>query len=192
MDNLYTWIFWVGTATERGSFTPEITGTRFFTTDTQKLAVWNGTGWTEIGPGAAGAVAWGSITGTLSNQTDLNTALNGKAPTAHTHAQSDVTNLVTDLAGKEPANANIQAHVTSAHAPSNAQKNSDILKSEIEAVLTGVISTHSHAATAGDISLAPASDQTILANTCRYVVDWYEVGNTLYTEIANTGIMEIG
>ena len=145
MENLYTWIFWVGTATERGSFTPEVIGSRFFTTDTLKLAVWNGATWTEIGPGAAGAVAWGSITGTLSNQTDLNTALNGKAPTAHAHAQSDVTNLVTDLAGKEPANSNIQAHVTSAHAPSNAQKNSDIIQAEIEAKLTGTISTHSHA-----------------------------------------------
>lgn len=44
----------------------------------------------------------------------------------------------------ESANANIQAHVTSAHAPSNAQKNSDITKGEIEARLTGEITTHSH------------------------------------------------
>ena len=36
-------------------------------------------------------------------------------------------------------------HSQAAHAPSNAQKNSDILKSEIEAVLTGEISTHTHA-----------------------------------------------
>lgn len=45
----------------------------------------------------------------------------------------------------EPANANIQAHVTGAHAPFNAQKNSDITKAEIEAVLTGVVASHSHA-----------------------------------------------
>jgi hypothetical protein len=174
MDNLYTWIFWVGTASERAGFTPELTGTRFFTLDTQKLAVWNGTSWTEIGPGAAGAVAWGSITGTLSNQTDLNNALNGKAATNHAHAESDVTNLVTDLAGKaptshthteaqvtnlvsdlagkEPANSNIQAHVTSAHAPANAQKNSDITKAEIEAKLTGEISTHTHAGGGGGLT----------------------------------------
>ncbi len=50
----------------------------------------------------------------------------------------------TAIAGKEPANANIQTHVTSAHAPSNAQKNSDIIIGEIEAKLTGVISSHSH------------------------------------------------
>ena len=55
----------------------------------------------------------------------------------------------TAIGGKESANANIQTHVTSAHAPSNAQKNSDILKSEIEAILTGAISSHSHAGGGG-------------------------------------------
>jgi hypothetical protein len=44
----------------------------------------------------------------------------------------------------EAANANIQAHVVAAHAPSTAQKNSDITKAEIEAKLTGAISSHTH------------------------------------------------
>jgi len=57
----------------------------------------------------------------------------------------------TAISGKEPGNANIQAHVTSQHAPSNAQKNSDILKSEIEAKLTGEISSHTHAGGAGGL-----------------------------------------
>lgn len=35
-------------------------------------------------------------------------------------------------------------HSQAAHAPSNAQKNSDITKAEIEAKLTGVITTHKH------------------------------------------------
>ena len=35
-------------------------------------------------------------------------------------------------------------HATSAHAPSNAQKNSDITKAEIEAKLTGSITSHNH------------------------------------------------
>ena len=88
-----------------------------------------------------------------SDVTNLVTDLAGKAPTTHGHAQSEVTGLVTALAGKEPANSNIQTHVTSAHAPSNAQKNSDILKAEIEAVLTGTISTHSHAGGGGSNEL---------------------------------------
>jgi hypothetical protein len=35
--------------------------------------------------------AWGGITGTLSNQTDLNTILNGKASSSHSHAPADIT-----------------------------------------------------------------------------------------------------
>lgn len=54
---------------------------------------------TSIG-GSSGSTSWGSITGSLSSQTDLVTALAGKASATHTHAQSDVTNLVSDLAGK--------------------------------------------------------------------------------------------
>lgn len=45
----------------------------------------------------------------------------------------------------EPKNANLQAHVAAAHAPSDAQKNSDITKAEIEAKLTGQIASHTHA-----------------------------------------------
>lgn len=41
------------------------------------------------------------------------------------------------------------AHSQNVHAPSNAQKNSDITKAEIEAKLTGVITTHSHASSGG-------------------------------------------
>ncbi len=55
----------------------------------------------------------------------------------------------TAIAGKEPANANIQTHVTSVHAPSNAQANADITKAEIEAKLTGAISTHTHSGGGG-------------------------------------------
>ena len=46
--------------------------------------------------------------------------------------------------GAEPKNSNIQAHISSIHAPSNAQKNSDITKAEIEAKLIGNITTHTH------------------------------------------------
>jgi hypothetical protein len=80
-----------------------------------------------------GSASWGAITGTLSAQTDLQTALNGKVATTRTLtttspltgggdlsadrtlginqslltlAQSQITNLVTDLAAKEPALGN--------------------------------------------------------------------------------------
>lgn len=44
------------------------------------LYIWDGAAWQSSG-GGGGAAVWGSITGTLSSQTDLNTALNGKEPT---------------------------------------------------------------------------------------------------------------
>ena len=47
--------------------------------------------------------------------------------------------------GKEPGNSNIQTHVTAAHAPTGAQVNADITKAEIEAKLTGELTSHSHA-----------------------------------------------
>lgn len=74
--------------------------------------IWVVTGWTSTG-GGGGSSSWGSITGTLSAQTDLQTALDAKAAAAHTHAQADVTNLVADLAGKAAlAHTHAQADVT--------------------------------------------------------------------------------
>jgi hypothetical protein len=43
-------------------------------------------------------------------------------------------------------------HMNSAHAPSTAQKNSDITKEEIEAKLIGEISSHSHAGGSGGLT----------------------------------------
>ena len=74
----------------------------------------------------------------------------------------------TAIAGKEPANANIQAHVISAHAPANAQANADITKAEIEAKLTGEISSHTHAGGGGDGEVAVVATQ-----------DTAQVGTTL-------------
>lgn len=52
----------------------------------------------ELAGGAGGV--WGSITGTLSSQTDLQTALDAKANTGHSHVISDVTGLQTALDNK--------------------------------------------------------------------------------------------
>lgn len=49
---------------------------------------WDGSAWGGLSSG--GSVAWGSITGTLSSQTDLQSALNGKAATGHTHPSTDI------------------------------------------------------------------------------------------------------
>lgn len=44
-------------------------------------------------------------------ESEVDTALAGKAATSHTHAQADITNLVTDLAGKA---ASVHTHTASA------------------------------------------------------------------------------
>jgi hypothetical protein len=53
--------------------------------------------WQDAG---AGGGVWGTITGTLSDQTDLQQALNGKAALVHSHAIADVSGLQTALDGK--------------------------------------------------------------------------------------------
>jgi len=62
------------------------------------------------GGGGGGTPTWGGIGGTLADQTDLQTALDGKAPTSHTHAIGDVTDLAAELDGKASTSA-LQAAV---------------------------------------------------------------------------------
>ena len=45
------------------------------------------------GGGGGGSANWGSIGGTLSNQTDLQNALDGKATASHTHTKSQITDF---------------------------------------------------------------------------------------------------
>ena len=90
----------------------------------------------------------------------------GAAPASHGTHVSD-TNLTQWNAA--------YSHSTSTHAPSNAQKNSDITKAEIEAKLTGTITSHNHNGvyvTNNDLSTAIAqltlqslSNVTIAKNT---------------------------
>lgn len=94
----------------------------------------------------------------------LQDALDGKSSTGHDH--DDSYSALGHTHNYEPANANIQAHIASAHAPSDAQKNSDITKAEIEAKLTGEISSHTHAGGGSDFIFkgALANDASTGAN----------------------------
>lgn len=98
-----------------------------------------------------GTSSGGPHTHPIGDVSGLQVALDGKqasgsyAAASHNHDASYAAIGHNHDAAYEPKNANIQAHVVSAHAPSDAQKNSDITKAEIEAKLTGEISTHTHA-----------------------------------------------
>ena len=52
---------------------------------------WNGSAWVPSADAVGSSPTWGSITGTLSTQTDLQATLNGKANTSHTHLVGDLT-----------------------------------------------------------------------------------------------------
>jgi hypothetical protein len=54
------------------------TGKIYVTLDTNKIYRWSGTVYVEISSSAGGGGTWGSIIGTLSNQTDLQSALDAK------------------------------------------------------------------------------------------------------------------
>ena len=59
--------------------------------------------------------------------------------------KTDIPTVTNDLTNDLKSNYDTAyIHSTSTHAPTNAQKNSDITKAEIEAKLTGTITSHSH------------------------------------------------
>lgn len=76
----------------------------------------------QIMGGGGGSSAWGSITGTLSSQTDLQTALNGKAATATTLSGYGITDAqpldsdLTTIAGLTPTTNNFITSVSGAWA----------------------------------------------------------------------------
>jgi hypothetical protein len=76
------------------------------------------------------------------SKTEVNTELAKKADKEHgTHLTLGTTS---STAYRGDYGNTAYTHSQAAHAPSNAQKNSDITKSEIEAKLTGDIGTHTH------------------------------------------------
>ena len=87
--------------------------------------------------GGGGGV-WGSITGTLSDQTDLDNALDAKAPISHSHPESEVTNLVTDLAGKA-AVSHTQAESTITNLVSDLAGKAAVSHSHPESEVTNLV-----------------------------------------------------
>lgn len=109
--------------------------------------------------GGGGSGVWGAITGTLSNQTDLQTALNGKANTSHTHAAADVTTGVFATARLGTGTANSSTYLrgdgqwASIPAPSvawGAITGSISSQTDLQTALNGKADT-SHTHVAGDI-----------------------------------------
>lgn len=100
--------FTVDFESERDPTWPD--GSRVFCKDTQtRYILIDGTFISLKGTGSGG----GPHTHPESDVVNLPTDLSGKAPTSHTHAEADTTSLVTDLAGKAPTgHTHTEANVT--------------------------------------------------------------------------------
>jgi predicted heme/steroid binding protein len=69
--------------------------TLYITNDTSLMYRWNGSAYTQVNS----VTSWGTITGTLSNQTDLQTALNLKAPLASPTFTGTVSGITKSMVG---------------------------------------------------------------------------------------------
>lgn len=98
---------------------------------------------TAVTWGPCGSSVWGGLSGTLSNQTDLQVALNAKAAVAHTHIVGDVTGLQAALDGKS---ATTHTHATLYAALAHVHLVADV--SGLQAALDGKsATTHNHTGT---------------------------------------------
>lgn len=72
-------------------------GLMFYNPVYKKLRIYDGAAWKTVGgsSGGGGLSIWGGITGTLSDQTDLITALNAKVPTSRTINSQALTSDIT-------------------------------------------------------------------------------------------------
>lgn len=111
-----------GDATEAPNVLPE--GTVFIEADTGVIRRRGTSGWTNTNVPGGGAV-WGSVTGLLANQGDLQAALNGKAASNHDHdvnyaalghnhdlAYDAFGAAATALALSQPVSANLSEYAT--------------------------------------------------------------------------------
>lgn len=114
---------------------------------------WNGSIWTPITVSSGGgSVAWGSITGTLSSQTDLQTALNGKQASLGYTPLNASSNL-SDLPNAGTARTNLglgTASVLDVASSGNASTSQVVKGNDTRLSDARTPTTHTHAA--GDIT----------------------------------------
>jgi hypothetical protein len=133
------------------------------------------------GGSGPGAVAWGDITGTLSAQTDLDSALDGKAASVHTHAISDTTGLQTALDGKQASGS--YAAATHSHVISDT--------TGLQTALDGkAASSHTHNASAIDAgTVATARLGSGTANSTTFLrgdQTWAAPPTAAYTHVSQS------
>ena len=95
----------------------------------------------------AGSLAWTAITASHITQDSSNRFITDAERTAWNAKSNLALGTTSSTAYRGDHGLAAYNHSLAAHAPSNAQKNSDITKAEIEAKLTGTITSHNHSGT---------------------------------------------
>lgn len=143
--------------------------------------------------GFGGSSTWGSITGTLGDQTDLQAALDSKSSTSHNHSGV-----------YEPANSNIQSHITNTSNPhsvtksqvglGNVDNTSDANKPISSATQTALDAKESTAnkGVAGGYASLDGSGKVPSAQLPSYVDDVLEYANLAALPVTGTtGVMYV-
>lgn len=107
------------------------------------------------GGGGGGSANWGSIGGTLSNQTDLKNALDAKAASSHTHTKSQITDFPS-IPTKTSDLTNDSGFITSSDLPTVPTKLSD-LTDDLGSSPTHTHSQYLESVSWDDVSSKPSS-----------------------------------
>ncbi|MFA5626229.1 MAG: hypothetical protein WC965_01975 [Thiohalomonadaceae bacterium] len=143
---------------------------------------------------SAAAPAWGDITGTLSNQGDLDTALSGKAATVHTHSAADITSgtFGVDRGGTGISSFTTGNYMRASGASALEQRTAAQVLSDIGAAADNAVVKLTGAQSVGGVKtftsspIVPAPTTDMQAATKKYVDDAAMGGGTVWGGITGT------
>lgn len=191
-----------GTASAAESANPILAaGQPFFETDTNKLKIGDGTSYYNQLPylvdnSQATTITWDDVTGkpsvftpashthSISDVSNLQTTLNGKASTSHTHSISDVTSLQTNLNGKmsSPSNTGSSGQWlqrygsnqgTWASLPVASSSQSGMISSTLFSKLNNLSTPDAYISKAGNSNNSVTSGWYFLSD--RIVLEWRQI-----------------
>ena len=95
--------------------------------------------------GISGTIDWGDIQGTLSNQTDLQAALDAKSNTGHTHVEADITDLDKYTQAQVDTLLTGKANTVHTHVEADITDLDKYTQAQVDALLSGKANTiHTH------------------------------------------------
>jgi len=157
--------------------------------------LWTGTAWEKLG-------VFSVDLDDYYDKDEADGLLDGKSDVGHTHPISDVVNLQDALDGKEPANANIQSHISSTSNPhsvtktqvglGNVDNTSDLdkpISTTTQTALNGKVSKTGDTMT-GDLTIQKSAPAILLNSTNGD--DYYIANDTGTFRIGNTQAQEDG